>query len=136
MYEVAKDKIAPYPTMAELSLGASPAIEAIAPAVIIGAMAASRIDTWAAKLFQPKIVQINKATIGAMISLIVNALLNGTKSLLGSLNCNCNPTATSATGTIVEAREDKTVCTVDGNSIPIQKREMINAINGGNVITL
>ncbi len=35
----------PYPTIAELSLGASPAIDAIAPAVIIGAIPASIIET-------------------------------------------------------------------------------------------
>ena len=37
--------IIPYPTIAELNLGASPAIDAIAPAVIIGAIPASIIDT-------------------------------------------------------------------------------------------
>ncbi len=43
--EVTKEIRIPYPTIAEESLGASPTREAIAPAVIIGAIPASKIET-------------------------------------------------------------------------------------------
>ena len=98
----------PYPTIAELSLGASPAIDAIAPAVIIGAIPASMIETIDAWLFHPNILQIIMAIIGAIISLIISAKLKGFISSRGSLNCNCSQTAKSAIGTIVLANELKT----------------------------
>ena len=52
------ENIIPYPTIAVLSLGARFAIEATAPAVIIGAIAASKIEVFPAKLYQSKIIQI------------------------------------------------------------------------------
>jgi len=58
--------------MALLSLGASPFIEAITPAVIIDAIPASIIETFAInKSIQPKIKHIKIATVGAKISLII-----------------------------------------------------------------
>ena len=76
----------PYPTMAELSLGASPAIEAIAPAVIIGAIAASMIETIEASLFHSNNLQMIMAIIGAIMSFIIKAILKGFISSFGNLN--------------------------------------------------
>ena len=53
IYVVKKEKIIPYPTIATLNLGARPAIDAIAPAVIIGAIPASKIEAFPARLSQP-----------------------------------------------------------------------------------
>lgn len=54
IHVVKNENSIPYPTIDELSLGASPAIEATAAAVIIGAIAASMIDTSAAWFFHEK----------------------------------------------------------------------------------
>ncbi len=56
MSHVEKSEISvPYPTMAELSLGANPDIDATAPAVIIGPIPDSIIDTSAALSLHEKV---------------------------------------------------------------------------------
>ena len=121
-YVVAKEIKIPYPTIAELSLGAIPAIAAIAPAVIIGAIAASSIDTVEARLFHPKILQTIIAIIGAKISLTNKATLKGFISSFGSLSWSWSPAATSATGTVVRAKASKTFVIVGWNSTPTRNR--------------
>jgi len=69
--------------MAELSLGASPAMDAMAPAVIIGAIPDSRMETFAAMLSQLKAAQISMAMIGAMMSLMPRATPKGFNSSFG-----------------------------------------------------
>ncbi len=78
-----KEKTIPYPTIAELSLGARPAIEATAPALIIGAIPASIMETFEAMLSQPKIPHANIATIGARISLMLMETAKGLISSFG-----------------------------------------------------
>ena len=106
---VVKNEISiPYPTIAELSLGASPAIDAIAPAVIIGAIAASIMETTDAWFSHINILQITIAIIGAIISFTIKATLKGFISSFGNLNWSWRPTATKAMGTIVLENDAKT----------------------------
>ena len=72
-----KEKTIPYPTIAELSLGARPAIEATAPALIIGAIPASRMETFESMLYNPNIPHANISTIGARISLLLMETAKG-----------------------------------------------------------
>jgi hypothetical protein len=88
IYVVINENKIPYPTIAELNLGASPAIDAIAPAVIIGAIPASNIETRADVEFHPNSLIIKFAIIGATTNLINNEILNGFISCPGSFNCN------------------------------------------------
>ena len=126
----------PYPTIAELSLGASPAIDAIAPAVIIGAIADYINETTETTLSQENILQIIIAKIGAIISFITNAIEKGFKSSFGNLNCNCKPTATRAIGTIVLENDAKTFERIGLNSTPIKNKAATKEIKGGKVRTL
>ena len=119
--------------MAELSLGASPDNEAIAPAVIIGAIPASITDTLAAKFVHPAIATIANAIIGAINNFINSAIANGCISCLGSFNCNCSPTATNAMGTIVLANMSNTFDITSEKGVPMKNNAIINEINGGNV---
>lgn len=121
--------------MAELSLGASPDNDAMAPAVIIGAIPASMIDTLAAKFAQPAIDTITMAIIGAMINFINSAVPKGFISCLGSFNCNCSPTATKAMGTMVFAKVANTLEITSGKGVPIKNNAIINDTNGGNEST-
>lgn len=86
MAVVTKEMSIPYPTIAELSLGANPESDAIAPAVIIGAIPASMTDTLAAKLVHPASLTITNAIIGASTNLMRSAIPNGFTSCPGSLS--------------------------------------------------
>lgn len=128
--------ITPYPTIEELSLGASPAIEAIVAAVIIGAIAASSMETLAERSSQEKIKHIPIAMSGEMISFINKAALKGLISSRFNLNSNCKPTATIARGTTVADKLFKSNSIEEENVTPLKKSATIKAINGGKVITL
>ena len=126
----------PYPTMEELSFGARPVMEAIAPAVIIGDIPASKIATFVTSPLHPKSFTTTMATSGATISLIKRETLKGASSSRVRRSCNCNPTATRATGTMVFAKVANTFVISASNSTPISDKASIRAINGGKVMIL
>jgi len=71
--------------------------------------------------------------MGEMINLIKSAIQKGCISWLGSLNCNCNPTATSATGTMVFAKAVNTLEITSGKGVLTKNSAMSKKMNGGKV---
>ena len=111
-------------------------MEATAAAVIMGAIDASMMETFAAKEFQPKMVQRAMAMMGAKMSFTTSATLKGNISSFGSLKRSPSPTATSASGMMVLESETSTLSMMGGKTVPIKKSAARSAKKGGKEMIL